>query len=164
MDPWFIFFLLVAIGAIAVVALAIFVLRRIIMQHFAGTGGGWNGLARIYATQKAVPDPAWKRQTVVVGSVLYRNCVSVASDSEGLYLVLSPSALLRRPPLFIPWTEFKRLESGRLYWQEAALLSLGEPVRGTLTMPLDLFVKIHRFMTALAAAPHTVASTGITAA
>jgi hypothetical protein len=143
MDPWFLFFLAVAIGAFIVVVIAAVALRSAMMLHFKGAPGGWSKLAATYATAKPQPSTAWKAQTLVVGRVLYRNCVTVAACESGLYLKLGfPLAVLGRPALFIPWRECKRLDQARLYWREAVLLSLGEPPSGTVTMPANLFAKI----------------------
>jgi hypothetical protein len=127
----------------ALVGVGIATLGPIITRHFAGAADGWGALAEAYATSKDTPAGAWTAQTLVVGRILYRNCVTVGAEDAGLYMRLGfPLTLLRRPALLIPWSEFKRLDKGRLYWQESSLLSLGEPEVGTLTVPAALFAKI----------------------
>jgi hypothetical protein len=115
-------------------------LARIIAQHFKGAAGGWSRLSEVYATTRQLPTQLLRRQTIVVGQVLYRNCIAVGFDDTGLYLAPGfPISIFRKRALFVPWSEFKRVEEGRLFWSKAAVLSLGEPLVGTITLPMELF-------------------------
>lgn len=122
-------------------------LLPIILQHFRGSNGGWGQLSKAYATANEPPAQVLRWQTLVAGRILYRNCVTVGLSADGLYLqAVVPGAVLipalRKPPLLIPWKEFKRMEEGRLYWRKAALLSLGQPLVGTITLPMPLYEMI----------------------
>jgi hypothetical protein len=143
MEPGFVFFLLAAAAVLASLGVAAIFLAPIAMRHLLGArGGGWGDLARVYATTKP-PPPALPGQTLMVGFTQYRRCVAVAADETGLYLKLGfPLSFLRRPALLIPWTAFARVEKGRLYWREAAVLSVGDPLVATITAPMELFEKI----------------------
>ena len=115
-------------------------LAPIVAQHFKGAAGGWSRLCEVYATTRHLPTQLLRRQTVVVGQVLYRNCINVGFDDIGLYLAPGfPVSIFGKPPLFFPWTKITRVEEGRLFWRKAAVLSLGEPVVGTISMPMELF-------------------------
>lgn len=117
----------------------------IIAQHFKGAAGGWSRLSEVYATTRQLPTRLLRRQTVVVGRVLYRNCITVGFDDIGLYLATGfPISIFGKRALFLPWTEFMRVDEGRLFWSRAAVLSLGEPVVGTITMPMELFNNVIR--------------------
>lgn len=140
MNTEFVLFLAVFIGIFVIFAIGGRLLAPIIAQHFKGTAGGWSRLSEVYATTRQLPTQLLRRQTVVVGQVLYRNCISVGFDDLGLYLAAGfPVSMFRKRPLFFPWSEFTRVEKGRLFWREAAVLSLGEPVIGTITVPMELF-------------------------
>jgi hypothetical protein len=158
MDPDFILFLAVFFAVLVLFAVGLRLLVPMVMQHFKGSSGGWSRLAQAYATTRQLPAPVYKWQSVVVGQVLYRNCMIVGADHDGLYLELGfPLSILGRRRLFIPWTDVKRIEEGRLFWRQAALLSLGEPLVGTITVPLKLFEtmrpKMHKSASGPAGAP-----------
>ena len=62
---------------------------------------GWTALAnRYHTTQKPPPENSSTWQTIAVGAVRYRNCVTVACLPEGLYL-----SVWLNPALLIPWNE-----------------------------------------------------------
>ena len=125
---------------LAIVVLGLRLLAPIIQQHFRGGPGGWSQLAQIYATTRPRPAQARNGQNVVVGQVLFRFSMTVGFDDGGLYLEQGfPMSLLGRRALFIPWTDVKRVDEARLFWRKAALLSLGEPPVGTVTLPMELF-------------------------
>jgi hypothetical protein len=143
MDLNFIFLLAVFVVILIAFAIGLRFLLPIILQHFKGSSGGWNRLSQVYATTRQLPAQVYARQSIVVGQILYRNCMVVGFDDAGLYLENGfPMSMLGRPRLFIPWTELKRIEEGRLFWRKAALLSFGEPLVGTITVPLTLFETI----------------------
>jgi len=136
------FALIAAAFLVVVVIFAVggWLLAPIIAQHFKGAAGGWSRLSERYATTRRLPTRLLRRQTIVVGQVLYRNCVTVGFDDIGLYLAPGfPISIFGKRALFVPWTEFTRVEEGRLFWSRAAVLLLGEPVVGTITVPKELF-------------------------
>jgi hypothetical protein len=121
-------------------AIGVRLLVPLIAKHFKGAAGGWSRLSEAYATTRHPPAQCLRRQTLVVGQVLYRNCITIGFDAGGLYLEPGfPISIFGKRPLFVPWTEFKRVEEGRLFWGKAAVLSLGEPLVGTVTLPMELF-------------------------
>jgi hypothetical protein len=136
------FAVIAAVFLIVIVMFAVggWFLAPIIAQHFKGAAGGWSRLSAVYATARQLPTRLLRRQTIVVGQVLYRNCVTVGFDDIGLYLAPGfPISIFGKRALFVPWSECVRVEEGRLFWSRAAVLSLGDPVVGTITMPLGLF-------------------------
>lgn len=142
MNSDFIFFLAVLLVVFVILAVAARVLPPMILRHFGGAGSR-SRLAQTYATTQQLPALVCRRQSVVVGKVLYRNCMIVGCDEAGLYLQFGfPLSVLGRPRLFIAWSEIKRIDEGRLFWRPAALLSFGEPLVGTITMPERLFETI----------------------
>ena len=152
MDPWFLFFLFVAIGLLAALAAAAAIGLPILMQHFLGAPGGWGNLAKLYATKEPIPSSAVSRQSFMVGRVLYRNCVNVAIAESGLYLNLGfPLSWVGHSSLLVPWKEFRRLEEGRLFWRKAAVLFVGDPAVTSITVPIDMFGQVKSRMYSLQA-------------
>ena len=141
------FALIPAVFLVVVVALAVggWFLARIVSQHFKGAAGGWSRLSEVYATTRQLPARLLRRKTVVVGQTLYRNCITLGCDDAGLYLVPGfPISIFGKRALFFPWTEFTGVEEGRPFWSKAAVLSLREPLVGTITMPMVLFNNVIR--------------------
>jgi len=143
-DPWFLLFAFIGLAVLIAAGVGLALLLPILLRHFKGSSGGWSRLSTAYASAEPPPADVLNRQTLVAGQILYRNCVAVGVTTQGLYLrVAAPAAMLfptlRKAPLLIPWTEFKRVEEGRLYWRKAAVLSLGHPLVGTITLPMSLY-------------------------
>jgi len=140
MEPDFIYFFVTFLVVLIVFAIGLRLLVPIILQHFKGSAAGWRRLSEIYATARQRPAQVYTRQSIVVGEVLYRNCMIVGFGDTGLYLEIGfPISLFGRRRLFIPWTAFKSIDEGRLFWRKAAVLSVGEPLVGTITVPMKLF-------------------------
>lgn len=132
--------LIVFLFLLAGLAVGLRLLLPIVAQHFKGSYSGWGKLAAVYTTDCAPPTLLSRRHSFVIGQVLYRNSVNVASNPVGLYLELGqPLSWFKKRPLFIPWTEFKSVESGRLFWRDAKVLWIGEPRIGSITVPTNFF-------------------------
>lgn len=131
---------------LAILAFAAWRIWPIILKHMKG-GGGWAALAQRFATEPITVDGALLRQTVTVGRVTYRNCVIVGLTDAGLYLATAMTVpLLRKPPLLIPWSQIESIEEVKLYWQEAAMLNVGNPLIGTVTVPAELLRAIRPWL------------------
>ena len=103
MDPDFIYFLLTFVGVVIVFAIGLRLLLPIVLQHFKGSAAGWLRLSAAYATTRQRPAQVYSRQSVVVGQVLYRNCMIVGFDDTGLYLELGfPISLFGQAPIVHP--------------------------------------------------------------
>ena len=87
------------------------------------------------------PDTARFKQTVKVGVVRYRGCVTVNIGTEGLFLWVRPP-LGRQGKFLIPWGEIKRVKKGRLYGLQGVCLSIGDPEVGEITVYQGLFDQI----------------------
>lgn len=154
MDPDFINFFVALVVVLIVFAIGLRLLVPFILQHFKGSAAGWRRLSETYATTRQRPAQVYPRQSIVVGQVLYRNCMIVGFDDSGLYLEIGfPISLFGKRRLFIPWTAFKSVDEGRLFWRKAAVLSVGEPLVGTITVPMTLFDMIQPAIAKTAAKP-----------
>jgi hypothetical protein len=101
---------------------------------------GWPAMAKHYhTTQKPETENLITRQTIAVGAVRYRSCVTVACLPKGLYLSIWFS-----PALLIPWDEINSVQPTLLYCKDAMQLSFGSPQLGTATFYIALYEKIIR--------------------
>jgi len=94
-----------------------------------------SGLDRLVARFPAVTGPAGTkltRQTVMIGPVVYRRCVTAHVAAEGLYLHVCPP-FRSYPLLFIPWSEISAVHSAILHWQKGLRLAIGRPTVATIT-------------------------------
>jgi hypothetical protein len=95
-------------------------------------------LAELYPADHQPEGLKYTGQTVQVGAVRYRRCVTVCISPQGFYLSVQPK-LVKYPPVLIPWGEIKKIRETRLYWQRAMLLSIGEPRVATVRVLIKLF-------------------------
>jgi hypothetical protein len=114
-----------------VVGLVFFVL--FLVKSLGGTTGGWRRLAEVYATANPPSGHVTKRETIQVGAVTYKRCVTLGVANEGLYVTIW------RKTALIPWTEFKAVGQATLYWQKVPMLTVGDPPVATMTVPIQVF-------------------------
>lgn len=107
------------------------------MRIFAKVSG-WTRLAERYPAIDQPEGTKYTRQTVQVGAVRYRNCVSVCLSAQGLYVWARP-LLSKYQPVLIPWGEIQRIQETRLYGGRAIELSVGSPQVATITVRMGLF-------------------------
>jgi len=128
--------LILGMFSVLFVVLIAFVLLFTLLLLIFTHGSGWTRLARLYPASHQPEGQKYTWQTIRVGIVRYRNCVTAITDPQGLYLSV---ALPHHPPVFIPWSEFRRLGETRLYWRRAIVLSVGDPRVATIAFPMGLF-------------------------
>ena len=106
---------------------------------------GLNELAERYpATQ--IPGGTFRtKQTVQVGIVRYRRCVTVGISPEGLYLWVRPP-LGRQAKLQIPWDEVKQVSESRVFGRRGMQLSIGDPEIGEIRVYRELFESMRAYL------------------
>ena len=114
-----------------VVGLVFFIL--FLVKSLGGTAGGWGKLAEVYGTNNPPTGQITKGETIQVGAVTYKRCVTLGVADEGLYV-----SIWRKTAL-IPWTEFKGIGQATLYWQKVPMLTVGDPPVATMTVPVVVF-------------------------
>ena len=126
--------LLIIVGVLLlagfVVGLVFFIL--FLVKSLGGTTGGWGKLAEVYGTPQPALRPDHEGETIQVGAVTYKRCVTLGV-AEGLYVSIW------RKMVLIPWTEFKGIGQATLYWQKVPMLTVGEPPVATMTVPVAVF-------------------------
>ncbi|MFZ5392299.1 MAG: hypothetical protein ACOZAR_03875 [Patescibacteria group bacterium] len=90
-------------------------------------------LLKIYSTSQTPPPALKKFQTVQIGAVVWKNCVDLGTDNQGLYLKIN-APFKSYPALFFPWAELTISGQGKLYWQNTHNISIGQPPIGHLQL------------------------------
>jgi hypothetical protein len=144
MDPSFLFYLaLAAVILLLSIFGLIFLLPRL-LNNLRGRGGGWNRLAEHFPATRQPAGTVFRKQTIQVGSVAYKNCATVVPAAEGLYLAVQIPFFSRLTALLIPWERIQGQREGSLYWKKTVILSIGSPEIGTVTLFRDLYEKIKK--------------------
>ncbi len=127
--------LLVAIGVIALAGLitALVFLINALVQWSDGSKGGWRRLSGVYSTANLPAGRIAKRETLKIGAVVYKRCVTLGIADEGLYM------LIWRTCILIPWDHFTKIEQATLYWKKVPMLTIGDPTVATITVPRSTF-------------------------
>ena len=147
MNTWQIV-LLIVMGVIAVAVLITGMVYAIIalVQRIDGSKGGWRRLVAVYSTVNPPAGSIAPRETLKIGAVVYKRCVTVGIADEGLYV-----SIWRKTAL-IPWDDFRKIEQATLHWKKVPMLTVGDPPVATITVPMPVFRQFSsRLRTTLAA-------------
>jgi hypothetical protein len=139
------FLIVIACIAISAALVGFVFLMVFLMLRLFAKASGLNKLADLYPAEGEPEGQEHTRQTIKVGAVRYRRCVTVIVNARGLYLSVQPK-LSKRRPILIPWEEVKKTEKGRLYWDSARQLFVGEPKVATVTVFTSLFRAMHPYL------------------
>jgi hypothetical protein len=132
-------FMLLVLAGLAFLVVAL-------LTRFSARASGWSELAKLYAADGMPTGRRYARQTVQVGAIRYRRCVTVGIDSLGLWLWVKPQ-LTRFRPVFIPWDKIKGTQETRLYSRQAVQLSIEGPPATTVTVYRELFEEMSPYLT-----------------
>jgi hypothetical protein len=121
----------VVVVAACVTALVFFIL--FLVKLLGGTTGGWRRLTEVYPTSKPPRGQTVTGQTVQIGAVTYKRCVTLGIADEGLYVTIW------RKTVLIHWTVLKRIGEATLYWQKVPMLTISDPPVATMTVPVAVF-------------------------
>ena len=110
---------------------------------------GLNKLAGHYPATHDPGEVSQIKQTVKIGVVRYRRCVTVNIGTEGLFLWVRP-LLGRQGRLLIPWDEIKQFRGSRMYGRQGVHMSIGDPEVGKITMYRELFELMRAHLTGVA--------------
>lgn len=153
MDPAFLAMLIETAGFLVVVAAMAFLMKRLFARAIGSTApdgpviapsGGWSDLATRFAATAPPEAPLARAATIMVGPVVWKNCIQVGAEEEGLALAVKVPLFGRagKSPLIVPWDEIVAIAPARLHWGAARLLVVGRPTIATLTLPETLFQAI----------------------
>jgi hypothetical protein len=77
--------------------------------------GGWPQLVAHYAQRSPFVGQKWHWQSMAIGMLSYRSCLTVGANATGLYI--APWWLFRsgHPPIVIPWSELQ-VDGPQWWW------------------------------------------------
>lgn len=99
----------------------------------------WRNERRLAAAGRALPfhesaiGRLAKQETVKIGAVVYKRCVTLGVSDEGLYVSTWGKSAL------IPWDAFTGVGHATLYWQKLPMLTVGDPPVASIVVPVAVF-------------------------
>jgi hypothetical protein len=114
------------------------------IYHPFARASGLTRLIERYATTAACGSGSLRGQTVQIGAVRWRRCVTVVADLGGLYLHVRPFGG-RYAPVLIPWSDLRFKRATLLYWGKAATLSVADGP-AEITLPQRLWELIQPYL------------------
>ena len=132
--------LVVEILFLVLMGLALWAVLRAMKRRAGGSAAGWGALSAAWGVADAPKDPIATRESLMVGKVLWRNCVAVGVDPRGLHLAVKAPIFggFGKSPVLLPWEAFHAPEPAKLFWSDATLRHLGSPEVATITLSRDL--------------------------
>ena len=103
-------------------------------------------IAERYSTCDPPKGETLTKQTLQIGLVRYRKCVTIHMDTQGFYFCVH-MVFSKHPQIFIPWKEFRDIQESSIYQKQAKQFSIGEPVVGTVRIPEEIFNKMRSYLT-----------------
>lgn len=91
-------------------------------------------------------------QTIQIGMVKYRNCVSFRADEAGLFLQINVP-LWKSRKLLIPWKELSQAGFTKIYRESAVSFNVGETYLATIAVPVQMFYLMEPFIRDLKVSP-----------
>jgi len=127
-----------------------------VVSYIVSFAGGWWKLAQRYRSERPLPAHrrAMQKGQMRFGS-RYKSVLTLASDSEGIYLGVMYLFRPGHPPLFVPWTEVEVEAPKRSLFTTTQVLRLGRD-----RIPLKLRESLVDFLLAGKADPGPGLSAG----
>lgn len=85
------------------------------------------------------------KQTIQVGSVRFRRCVTVHLDEHGFYFWIRV-IFSNYPQVLVPWHEIKQCEDTKIYGRRAVAFAVGSPALGMIRVPETLFAQMQPYL------------------
>lgn len=133
---YFLYFVIIS-ALIGVLILAAYYMYA---QHLSKSSG-WDDLALRYPAENEPSGQILKYQTLMVGNTIFNKSISFGATEDGLYL----SSWFTSQPLLIPWYEIRRGKEAGLGAQKGYVIKIGDPVSGTLTLPMQLYILVQSY-------------------
>jgi len=107
-----------------------------------------SGLSKLmahYQTDLASDKFSLTGQTIQIGMVKYRKCVSILAAEAGLFLLINVP-LWKSRKLLIPWKEMSQVGFTKIYWESAVSFNVGETYLATIAVPMQMFYLMKPFI------------------
>lgn len=132
-------FVLLVVCAALVLALSIG--GFVVLLIYLLSKGGWGQLKQQYRVEQPPSGTIVRRQTVKIGLVTFKQCITVGIANEGLYLSMWRTTVL------IPWSELAAAGETTFFWRRVPVLAVGQPQFTTLTFEQGLIEKMQAHFT-----------------
>jgi hypothetical protein len=96
---------------------------------------GWRDMSRHYRCSSQPEGSVWYMQCGSIGGVTYKNCLTIASTANGLYLALFPLFAVASPPLLIPWSHVVGINLSKGWIADSTVIRIGQPTTATIELP-----------------------------
>lgn len=105
--------------------------------------GGWFTLSKLFRIRSPFDGTKWSYQSGQMRWIAgYRNCLTVGSSQDGLYLSTMFLFRFMHPPLLIPWPEITVRRKRLWFLGESVTLGLGRDAQIPLTVRAELAQKL----------------------
>jgi len=107
-----------------------------------------SGLSKLmahYQTDLASDKFSLTGQTIQIGMVKYRKCVSILAAEAGLFLLINVP-LWKSRKLLIPWKEMRHAGYTKIYSESAVSFNVGETYLATIAVPMQMFYLMKPFI------------------
>jgi len=128
--------LIVVLIVCAALVLALLIGGFVVLLLYLLSKGGWGQLKQRYRVEQPPSGAIVRRQTVKVGLVTFKQCITVGIADEGLYLSMWRTTVL------IPWSELSAAGETQFFWRRVPVLAVGQPQITTLTFEHGLIEKM----------------------
>ncbi len=106
---------------------------------------GLSKLADRYKTDLNPANLSLTGQTIQIGMVKYRKCVSFQTSEAGLFLHINVP-LWKSRKLLIPWKDLNHAGFTKIYWESAVSFNVGETYLATIAVPMQMFYFMKPFL------------------
>ena len=107
-----------------------------------------SGLSKLADRYKTDLNPAnlyLTGQTIQIGMVKFRKCVSFRADKAGLFLHINVP-LWKSRKLLIPWKDLSQAGFTKIYRESAVSFNIGETYLATIAVPMQMFYFMKPFL------------------
>jgi hypothetical protein len=144
-----------ALGVLFSFAVLVFVLAVLAGFYALLTGifkrsSGMSRLMQQYPAPFQPEGAVQTQQTIRVGAVRWRFCVTMVIGPQGFYFAIR-QAFTNYQPVLIPWSQITATRETYLYWFRAVALSVGDPAVAEVTVFLGQFEKMRPYLAARSA-------------
>jgi hypothetical protein len=106
---------------------------------------GLSKLVAQYNTGLMPDESALTGQTIQIGMVKYRKCVSIKAGESGLFLLIKVP-LWKTRKILIPWKDMMQAGYTKIYRESAVSLIVGENHLVTIAVPVQVFYLMKPFL------------------
>lgn len=120
------------------VLISVTIVGRFIMSYWTSTNG-WANLAKDYKVSSEIEGEKLSFIYMVMGRAIYKHCVVLIYNDEGLYMRLPFIYKMFHSPLYIPWNQIQYIKEKSFDRHE---IGLGSYCTSTIIINNNTFTKL----------------------